>query len=70
MLTAQQTLAVRRAYPEAHVDGQVIRIGRWMMNSRDVRLDLPMSEGPTGWYTDGCDEAMTVWAHLCELLRC
>jgi hypothetical protein len=45
VLTAHQTLAIRRAYPEARVDGPVIRVGRWTMILLGERLDLPITKG-------------------------
>lgn len=68
VFTAHQVLKIRRAYPDARIDGPVIRVGRWTMITLGGRLDLPMSEGPAGWYTDGCDEAMTVWTRLSKML--
>ena len=69
MLSAHQRVAVRRAFPEARIDGRVIRLGRWTMVYTDDRLDLPTTSGPGGRFVDGCDEAMTIWGALADVLR-
>ncbi len=50
------------------IDGPVIRLGRWTMVYTDGRLDLPTTSGPGGRSVDGCDEAMTIWLTLVDVL--
>jgi hypothetical protein len=69
MLSAHQQVAVRRAFRDARIDGPVIRLGRWAMVYSDGRLDLPTTSGPGGRSVDGCDEAMTMWMELVDVLR-
>ena len=68
MLSAHQQVAVRRSFPDAQIDGPVIRLGRWAMVYADNRLDLPTTSGPGGRYVDGSDEAMSMWMTLAEAL--
>jgi hypothetical protein len=68
MLSAHQQVAVRRAFPDAWIDGRVIRLGRWCMVYTEERLGLPTTAGPGGRSVDGCDEAMTVWMMLVDVL--
>jgi hypothetical protein len=68
MLSAHQQVAVRRAFPDAQINGPIIRLGRWAMVYADDRLDLPTTSGPCGRYVDGCDEAMSMWMTLAEAL--
>jgi len=68
MLSAHQQVAVRHTFPAAQIDGPVIRLGRWSMVYTDDRLDLPTTAGPGGRFVDGCDEAMTVWMMLVDVL--
>jgi hypothetical protein len=69
MLSAHQQIAIRRAFRDARIDGPVIRLGRWTMVYSDCRLDLPATSGPGGRFVDGCDEAMTIWGALADVLR-
>ena len=68
MLSAHQVVAIRRAFPDAWVDGQVVRIGRWTFLCAHGRLDLPRAWGGGGWHVDGSDDAMIVWTRLTEVL--
>jgi hypothetical protein len=68
MLSAHQRVTVRRAFPEARIDGRVIRLGRWSMVHTDDGLELPTTSGPGGRSIDGSDEAMTLWLTLVDVL--
>ena len=67
--SAHQVVAIRRAFPDARVDGQVVRIGRWTFFCAHGRLDLPRAWGGGGWHVDGSDDAMIAWTRLTEVLR-
>jgi hypothetical protein len=69
-MTAHQRIGIRRAFPDARVDGDVVRVGRWTLILAGGRLDLPMARGPAGWETDASDEAMEIWPRLREALGC
>lgn len=69
MLSAHRQVAVRRAFPSARIDGRVIRLGRWIIVYTGEGLDLPTTVGPGGRVVDGCDEAMTMWRELVDVLR-
>lgn len=68
MLSAHQRVAVRRAFPGARIDGRLIRLGGWTMVYTDEGLDLPTTVGPGGRFVDGCDEAMSIWMELVDVL--
>jgi hypothetical protein len=53
MLSAHQVVAIRRAYPEAQLDEQVARIGRWTFHCAHGRFDLPLAKGGGGWTWTG-----------------
>lgn len=70
MLTAHQSLAIRRAFPGAQVDSNLIRIGNWRMQFIDGQLTLPSVRRPDDSHFDGSDAAMEVWTRLREVLGC
>ncbi len=41
MLTAHQILAIRRALPDAEIDGNIIRTGIWQLQFSFGQLTLP-----------------------------
>lgn len=63
-----QQVAVRRFQPHALTDGSSGSVDvPWFYTG--VGLDLPTAAGPGGRIVDGCDEAMTLWSELVDVLR-
>jgi hypothetical protein len=69
-LTGHQVIAIRRAFPDAQIDGATIRIGCWAMILDGRYLHLPIGPGGTGRVFDGSDEAMEIWMQVREVLGC
>ena len=69
-LTAHQIVAVRRAFPGAQIDGDMIQVGIWHMQLADGQLTLPSARRPDDTHIDGSDEAMAIWTRLREVLGC
>lgn len=70
MLTAHQAIEIRRAIPEAVVDGDMIHVGIWRMQLVHGQLTLPSARRLDDPFIDFSDEAAEVWFRVREVLGC
>lgn len=70
MLTAHQAIEIRRAIPDAIVDGDMIRVGIWCMQYTNGQVTMSSARRLDYPFVDFSDEAAEVWFRGREVLGC